>query len=114
MRLALFAACGMLFLRTSVWFRPFRRHRRMPLLVGFLLVAGFIWFAENIATSSNAWVYPDQAAGWKPVSPAKLGSWYLLMIISFVLTGLVHRPRPIGDLAGSPAQSRYATSKLPQ
>lgn len=93
MRLPLLVATALLFARTRVWYRPFRKHRWMPLLVGFLLVATFIWLAENIATFSRAWVYPDQAEGWTPVSPHKLVAWYLLMIISFVLVSLVHRPR---------------------
>ena len=55
-----------------------------------LLVALFIWFAENLGTFARAWVYPAQQGGWHLVSPAKLGSWYLLMIISFVLVAAVH------------------------
>jgi uncharacterized membrane protein YoaT (DUF817 family) len=66
----------------------------MPLLVGFLLIALFIWLAENIGTFSRAWIYPDQIGGWVPVSPSKLGAWYLLMIVSFVLVTIVHRPKP--------------------
>ena len=62
----------------------------VPLLLGFFLVALFIWLAENIGTFANAWTYPDQRAGWHMVGLAKLGSWYLLMIISFVLVSLVH------------------------
>lgn len=100
MRIALFAVTVLLFWRTSVHYRVFRFHHRMPLLVGFLLVALFIWFAENIATWSRAWIYPDQAAAWTPVSVAKLGSWYLLMIISFVLVTIVHRPRPVDGKEG--------------
>ena len=86
---------AVLFWRTGVWFRSFRMHRRMPLLLGFLLVALFIWFAENLATFSNAWLYPDQRHGWTIVSPMKLGAWYLLMIISFVLVSLVQRPTEV-------------------
>jgi uncharacterized membrane protein YoaT (DUF817 family) len=71
--------------------------------LGFFLVALFIWFAENIGTFARAWTYPGQETGWEPVSLAKLGSWYLLMIISFVLVSLIHRPRdasqPGDDLA---------------
>ncbi len=92
-RLLLFAATALLFWRTRVWFTPFRKPRRMPLLLGWLLVALFIWGAENIATFSNAWLYPSQRAGWHMVSPAKLGAWYLLMIVSFVLVALVHGER---------------------
>jgi uncharacterized membrane protein YoaT (DUF817 family) len=65
----------------------------MPLLVGFFLVALFIWFAENLATFARAWIYPQQTHGWSMVKWQKLGAWYLLMIISFVLVSLVSRPR---------------------
>ncbi len=91
-RLALFAVTALLFGRGWFYFTPDRRRRAMPFLVGFFLVAGFIWLAENIATFANAWVYPTQADGWRPVSSAKLGSWFLLMMISVVLVSLVRRP----------------------
>jgi uncharacterized membrane protein YoaT (DUF817 family) len=90
-RLLLFAATALLFWRTRVWFTPFRKARWMPLLLGWFLVALFIWGAENIGTFSRAWMYPGQEDGWELVSPAKLGAWYLLMIISFVLVATVHR-----------------------
>jgi hypothetical protein len=48
---------------------------------------------KNIGTWSRAWLHPSQAEDWSPVSLTKLGSWYLLMIISFVLVTLVHRPK---------------------
>ena len=89
-RLALFAATALLFRRTRVHFTPFRRERWMPLLLGWLLVAWFIWCAENIGTFAHAWTYPSQRGGWHPVGPAKLGAWYLLMIVSFVMVSLVH------------------------
>ncbi len=88
-RWGLFAATALIFWRTSVHFRNFRVHRWMPLLLGFGLVALFIWAAENIGTFANAWNYPEQEQVWKPVHLAKFGSWYLLMIISFVLVALV-------------------------
>ncbi|MCB2067490.1 MAG: DUF817 family protein, partial [Erythrobacter sp.] len=93
-RYLLFAAIAALFWRTRVYFTNWRTPRWMPLLLGWLLVALFIWFAENLATFANAWVYPDQHDGWQPVSVAKLGSWYLLMFISFVLVATVTRPHP--------------------
>lgn len=92
-RLALFATAAVLFWRTRVHFRNWRIHRWMPLLLGFFFVALFIWFAENIGTFANAWTYPDQHSGWQMVSPAKLGSWFLLMLISFVLVSLVQPVR---------------------
>ena len=93
LRAALFVVLAGLFWRTRIWFTNWRTPRWMPLLVGWFLVATFIWFAENISTFARAWTYPDQAAGWHLVTPAKLGSWYLLMYISFVLVAAVHGPR---------------------
>lgn len=92
-RWGLFAATALIFWRTRVHFRNWRVHRWMPLLVGFALVALFIWFAENIATFANAWNYPGQEDEWRMVSIAKYGSWYLLMLISFVLVTLVQPVR---------------------
>jgi uncharacterized membrane protein YoaT (DUF817 family) len=73
----------------------------MPLLLGFTLVALFIWLAENIGTFANAWRYPNQSGGWEWVSAAKLGSWFLLMIISYAMVSVVNRPREI-DVADTP------------
>ena len=95
-RLALFAAIALLYRRTWVHYRPLRVHRRMPLLLGFLLVALFIWFAENIGTFAHAWTYPHQRQGWSVVLIGKLGAWYLLIIISFVLVERVHGARGQG------------------
>ncbi len=57
----------------------------MNLLLGFLLVAGFIYLAENLGTLSRAWQYPNQRDGWTPVHHSKLTAWYLLMQLSFIL-----------------------------
>jgi uncharacterized membrane protein YoaT (DUF817 family) len=92
-RYVLFAALAALFWRTRVWFRVWHEERWMPLLVGWFLVALFIWFAENIATFSHAWLYPSQTEGWTMVSPSKLGAWYLLMYISFILVAALHKPQ---------------------
>ncbi|THD35146.1 MAG: DUF817 domain-containing protein [Sphingomonas sp.] len=101
-RLGLFAATALLFWRTRVYFTPFRRERWMPLLLGWFLVAAFIWFAENIGTFAHAWSYPNQRHGWEMVSPTKLGAWYLLMIISFVMVSLIHRES--SEKTGLPAR----------
>ncbi len=92
-RIPLFVFVAIAFGPTWVYYRPFRKFRRMPLLLGFALVAIFIWAAENIGTFANIWVYPHQQHGWQHVHFAKLGSWFLLMIISFILISLVHTPR---------------------
>lgn len=80
--------------RTWMHFRVFRTTMRMPLLLAYLLVALFIWFAENIGTLAGAWVYPNQEHGWELVSITKLLSWFLLMIISVVMVTLAYPPRP--------------------
>lgn len=59
--------------------------RRMPLNSGFLLTASFIWLAENISTFLGAWKYPDQIHVWNVVSVNKVTSWFLLVIISFII-----------------------------
>ncbi len=92
MRLGLFVLSALLFGRTWFVFTPDRVQRRMPMLLGLMLVALFIWLAENLGTAAGAWIYPSQREGWHMVPIEKLGAWYLLMTISFVLVSLVHRP----------------------
>ncbi len=84
-----------LFGTSWVHFRMDREHRRMPLLIGCLLVALFIWFAENIATYCRIWVYPSQHGSWEMVPFSKLVAWYLLMLLSFVLVNIVNKPELI-------------------
>ena len=97
----------LVWLRAVMHFRVFRRTLRMPVLLAFGLVAVFIWLAENLATWSNAWAYPDQLEGWQVVSVAKLGSWFLLMIISVVLVTWVYPPEP-------PDASAVLDARLPR
>jgi uncharacterized membrane protein YoaT (DUF817 family) len=90
-RAALFLSATLIFGRCWVHFRVWRVYRRMPLLLGFCLVALFIWFAENMGTFARAWIYPSQADGWAMVSWAKFGSWLLLMLISYAMVCWVNR-----------------------
>ncbi|WP_424681357.1 DUF817 domain-containing protein [Frateuria sp. YIM B11624] len=90
-RVLLFAALAWLFRHTWVHYRIRRVHRRMPLLLGFVLVALFIWLAENVGTLSRAWLYPAQRHGWSMVPLGKFGSWLLLMVISYVMVWVLHR-----------------------
>ena len=92
-RWVLLAITATLFGRTVIYFHVWRVHRRMPLIVGFGLVALFIWFAENAGTYAGAWLYPSQRHVWSLVPAAKLGSWFLLMIISYALVAMTHRIR---------------------
>ena len=57
----------------------------MPVPLTFALIAFFIWIAENISTYLGAWQYPDQAHAWHIVSGGKITSWFLLVIISFII-----------------------------
>lgn len=93
LRLGLFAAAAILFGRTTVYFRVWRQARSMPLLLGLSLVSLFIWLSENIGTLTRTWLYPSQSQGWAMVSVGKLGSWFLLLIISYTLVSLINRPR---------------------
>lgn len=62
----------------------------MPLLLAFVLIATFIWLAENVGTFSHAWLYPSQMQGWAMVSFGKLGSWFMLTMTSHVMLTLVN------------------------
>ena len=86
--LVIYAA--VIFRRTQVYFTVLSQ-RSMPLLVGFALVSFFVWIAENVATFANVWLYPSQSNGWTLVSMNKMGAWFLLMIVSFVLVSLLYR-----------------------
>ncbi len=97
MRYLLFAATAALFWRANVYYWPWRERRQMPLLLGFGLVTLFIWFAENIGTFSRTWLYPHQVGGWSFVGLPKLGSWFLLMIISYTLVAWFNRPADLSE-----------------
>ena len=84
-RLVLIPLVFVFFWRTLVYFTVWKARRRMPLVLSFFLIGFFIWVAENIATFFGAWVYPEQTARWTAVSAQKMSSWFLLVIISFVI-----------------------------
>ncbi len=74
------------FWKTRVYFTVIPEKRRwMPLNLGFILTAFFIWIAENISTFYGAWQYPDQVHVWNVVSTNKITSWFLMVIISFII-----------------------------
>jgi uncharacterized membrane protein YoaT (DUF817 family) len=102
-RWGLFAFSALIWRRTWFEFTPDRKPRRMPLLLGVLLVALFIWVAENLGTFAGAWVYPSQRHGWTLVAPGKIGAWYLLVMLSFVLVTIVHRPLAVDAEEREPA-----------
>lgn len=94
-RWLLVAGSILLFGRSRIYFTIDRAPRSMPLILGFTLVAIFIWLAENISTFCRIWLYPSQMHGWHAVSPQKIIAWYLLMLISFVLVALINRPERV-------------------
>jgi uncharacterized membrane protein YoaT (DUF817 family) len=102
-RLLLFAATLVLFGRTRVWFRIDRADRWMPLPLAAFLSACALWLAEVVGTLTRTWVYAGAVDGM--VSPAKLGSWYLLLFVAFVTVTVVlrgalyRRPLPGGQIS---------------
>jgi Uncharacterized integral membrane protein len=88
-RIGLFAASLILYARTRVWYRIGMWHW-MPMPLAGLLSAFFLWIAENVGTATRIWLYKGQSAG-ELVSFAKMGSWYLLLYVSFVTVTLVQR-----------------------
>jgi uncharacterized membrane protein YoaT (DUF817 family) len=84
-RLFLIAAVFILYWRVKVYFTVTDRKYFMPLNAAFLLIAFFIWVAENISTYLGAWQYPNQVHAWNVVSTNKITSWFLMVIISFIL-----------------------------
>ena len=84
-RIFLIVAVFVLFWKTKVHFVVTTIPRSMPLNVAFLLIAFFIWIAENISTYLGAWQYPNQVHAWTVVSTSKITSWFLMVIISFIL-----------------------------
>jgi uncharacterized membrane protein YoaT (DUF817 family) len=84
-RLILIPAVFLFFARTDVAFVVTQPVRRIPLALGFCLIAFFIWLAENISTFYGAWQYPNQVHVWTVVSTNKITSWFLLVILSFII-----------------------------
>ncbi len=89
-RLALFAATVLLFIRTRIYYRIGANWHWMPLPLAAFLSSIFLWLAENIGTATKVWLYHGQSVNdW--VSLAKMGSWYLLLYVSFTTVTVVVR-----------------------
>ncbi len=91
-RKILIPALFILFWNTRVSFTTTHR-RSMPVTISLLLICFFIWIAENIATSLRAWQYAHQSGAWKAVHLGIIGSWFLLVIVSFVLVAELKREK---------------------
>ncbi len=87
-----------LFFRTRAYFTVTRKRRFIPMNLAFVLIAFFIWVAENISTYLGAWQYPDQVHIWTLVGFGKISSWSLLVIISFIIVAyLKHYHRELAS-----------------
>ncbi|MFU1478926.1 DUF817 domain-containing protein [Roseovarius sp. C7] len=112
-RLGLFAATVLLFLRTRIWYRIGDNLYWMPLPLAAFLSAIFLWVAENIGTMTGTWVYSGQAR-LELVSLGKLGSWYLLLYVAFVtVTFVVRRPLSRQPLLRSELATSEQRSETP-
>ena len=105
-RMVLFAATVVLYLRTRIWFRIGDNSYWMPLPLAAFLSSVFLWLAENVGTNTRTWLYAGQSPlEW--VSLAKMGSWYLLLYVSFATVLIVFRealsPQPFtaGSYSGT-------------
>lgn len=84
-RLVLFAWSIIIFWKTKLYFQLTDSRFKVPMLPILLLLAFLIWIAENISTFYKIWLYPSQVDAWHMVGWGKLGSWYLLLLLSLVL-----------------------------
>jgi uncharacterized membrane protein YoaT (DUF817 family) len=100
-RLALLAVLAWLCGRTWIYYKIHHHYRRMPLLLGLFFVSVFIWIAENFGTLTRTWLYPSQMNGWAMVPLGKLSSWYLLMMISYMLVAWVNGTQAYALPSGS-------------
>lgn len=92
-RYIVFGFILILFWRTTIEYKVYQKIRKMNFIIAGFLAAFFIWLAENIASYSGAWLYPNQNHYWEMVSLHKVGSWFLLLIVSFLLVSLVYKNR---------------------
>ncbi len=92
-RYLIFLLIAIAYFKTNIRFRPMNKVFSMPLLLAAFLSSFFMWVAENIGTFTKTWVYPQMHNGWHLVSIQKMGSWFLLLFISFTIVMIVIRPK---------------------
>jgi uncharacterized membrane protein YoaT (DUF817 family) len=74
-----------IFWKTQIRFKLQQHELQLPMLPVLIILAFIIWIAENISTFYKIWLYPSQVDAWHMVGWGKLGSWYLLLLLSLVL-----------------------------
>ncbi|BDI30979.1 hypothetical protein CCAX7_30300 [Capsulimonas corticalis] len=75
----------LVFARTKARYRIAGALYQMPVPLGLMAVGFFVWIAENIGTLLGAWRYPNQIHSWGLVDPAKATSWFLLVVVTFLI-----------------------------
>ena len=85
LRILLIPAVFLFFAHTKAKFAVTAKIRSIPLALAFCLIAFFIWIAENFSSFYGAFKYPDQIHQWNVVSTNKITSWFLLVILSFII-----------------------------
>jgi uncharacterized membrane protein YoaT (DUF817 family) len=83
-------ASVLIFWRTRIYFRIETGWYWMPLPIAAFLSSFFPWVAQNIGTLTRTSSYAGQS-NYDLVSLSKMGSWYLLLYISFASVLLVNR-----------------------
>jgi uncharacterized membrane protein YoaT (DUF817 family) len=112
-RYLLMAATLVLFARTRVWFTINRTRRWMPLPLAAFLTSIFLWIAENVGTNTGTWLYKGQTK-LDLVSLSKMGSWYLLLYVSFATVTLVLRDALSRMPVTAPEPAPRSTPSAPQ
>ncbi|GII97281.1 hypothetical protein Ssi02_75120 [Sinosporangium siamense] len=91
---------------TVVHFTVGEHRYQMPLALSLTLIGFFLWVAENIATYLGAWEYPHQRETWQLVHASKVGSWALLVSVTFVIVASWQARRGRLHLTGARSRPR--------
>ncbi len=89
MRIPLSFAALVVLGRTRIHFTVAGRRIRMPLAIGIALTGMVVWLAENVGTYFGAWTWAYQRDGWEMVHVGTMGSWAILVSLSFALIATV-------------------------
>ena len=89
-RYVLLVVIVILFWNTQVHFKVYKKQWSLPFIMTGLLTTFFVWVAENIATYYKIWLYPNQIDAWQMISFGKYGSWFLLLVVSFIIVKTLH------------------------
>lgn len=100
------------FARTSVRYRLRTRSRVMPLAASLTGIGAAIWIAENISTRCGAWRYPYQQHAWRFVDTGKLSSWFLLVVVTFLIVAQLKRIPKKEKRSTGRAQSKRAAGSI--